>query len=183
MRVPWAGIRGDGLTKSVLAIRIGHSSSPASVRRSSQQGACSTAMAGRRRPMQPSLRAGTSCRRALGRGPATRAESRPFGIDPSRLRASLAPACEGWSGAACCSFNVPRRSRRQGLRALPGSVLAACGRRSNLDDCAAPCGCRHGQSRPMHGADHGTRSCLFDRTFFCSSRSRCRGHLSAGGGR
>lgn len=40
------------------------------------------------------MRAGTSCRRALGRGPAPRAESRPFGIDPSRLRASLAPACE-----------------------------------------------------------------------------------------
>ncbi|AJP48575.1 hypothetical protein PG1C_09220 [Rugosibacter aromaticivorans] len=43
---------------------------------------------------------------------------------------------DGWGGLAV-PFTVPRRARRQGLRAL--RVLASCGRLRPLTACAAPC--------------------------------------------
>jgi len=55
--------------------------------------------------------AGTSCRRARGRCPASHAESRPFGSDPSRLRQ---PGCLRAALAMPCSIATPICMRRHG---------------------------------------------------------------------
>ncbi len=73
----------------------------------------------------------TSCRRRVrGLCPALRVESRPSGYAPWRLRpgcsARLKPThMEVQGGGLAVPFIVPRRARRQGLRADGACVLAA----------------------------------------------------------
>jgi hypothetical protein len=83
-----------------------------------------------------------------GRVPAARGRAVALRVEPqskpivSSLSAAISHAgalrlpvtAKGGAGRLAASFKVPRRSRRQGLRALRCSVLAACGRLRTLTD-------------------------------------------------
>lgn len=92
--------------------------------------------------------------RVCKRCPTPRVESRPCGFGPPDvsgplgLRAPLAvKTVECVGGGLAVPFNVPRRSRRQGLR-VPGT-LASMQPSEPPDCCAAPCSSGSGQFRPI----------------------------------
>lgn len=84
----------------------------------------------------------------------------PDASGPLGLRAPLAvEAVECVGGGLAVPFNVPRRSRRQGLR-VPGT-LASWRPSATPDCCAASCSSGSGQFRPIRTGARSCRNFLF----------------------